>query len=449
MNQLLVATRAMLATRDRMTSVLTVVAFALPHAVLLAVLGGLLTFIRRFDAPANPAMEQELYVALAWFATALLLVPAATMGGAAARLGLSRRAVDLARLRLIGVTPLVARGACVVQTCCHATVGVVAGSLLYALTLPAWSLVTFQQARLLASEMWVGPVVMIGAGAAMVALASVSSWIAMRAAAITALGVARNSEPRKVPVIPVVLSLGLLLVWLIGGSRLLGLNDTVATTALVAFTAATLALTNVVGTWTVGIFGRIIARMARSPQTLLAGRRLVDDPRAVWRSYGSLPLVAFVAGVMYPVLEILASVPPSPYMPEDVWQVGQIVNRDMVTGITLTLVIVFVLAAISTAVNQSIRAIDQAAQTRALHRAGASPSFLARARRIEVSWPALAMVGGAMLAGTLVMVPAIGSPGVLGAVGAAVLLALTGTALVLVTSEVAAAVGRRARKMHA
>ncbi|WP_026459695.1 hypothetical protein [Schaalia suimastitidis] len=444
MNSIIVATRAIVASRDKATSVLTILAFALPHAVLLAVLGGLFAFIDRAASPINMAMGEEAYVPLAAFATVLLVVPAASMGAAAARLGLSRRAQDLAVLRLVGVSGVTARAACVVDTCLHAVVGVIAGSVIYAATLPIWSLITFQEMPLSASEMWTGPLVLLGAAGAMILLSAASSWMGMRKVAITPLGVARRSEAQHIKPWGVLIALILGVVWLAAGAQLLGLGRTIGTGILLGFTALMIALVNAVGTWSLSVIGRIMARFARSPQMLLAGRRLADDPKSVWRSYGSIPVVGFIAGILYPVMTVLAVQTSQLQAGDEIPKEVLIFSRDIGTGIALTLAITFVLAAIATAVNQSIRAVDSASQCKALLRAGAKPTFLARSRRIEVGIPALLLIGGSMGAGIAFMIPAITSPGMLSALASTVGLAIAGTLLVLVASEVAAPVGKQA-----
>ena len=92
------AAGVLLRSRDRATSVLTVAAFALPHAFLLAVTGGIMAFGSRAataDDPASLDGMASFYVILAYFAATLLIVPIISMGAAAARLGCSR-GVDLA-----------------------------------------------------------------------------------------------------------------------------------------------------------------------------------------------------------------------------------------------------------------------------------------------------------------------------------------------------------------
>ncbi len=96
------AAGALLRSRDRATSVLTVAAFALPHAFLLAVTGGVMAFGARAAVAATSATADDpssldgmasFYVMLAYFAATLLVVPIISMGAAAARLGVVRSAV--------------------------------------------------------------------------------------------------------------------------------------------------------------------------------------------------------------------------------------------------------------------------------------------------------------------------------------------------------------------
>jgi hypothetical protein len=52
------------------------------------------------------------------------------------------------------------------------------------------------------------------------------------------------------------------------------------------------------GPWVVDRLGRLVGRFARSPATLLAGRRLTDDPRGAWRTVSGLVLAGFAAGFL-------------------------------------------------------------------------------------------------------------------------------------------------------
>jgi len=65
--------------------VLPPIAFAFATGALLTVLGGLSAFAHR------PGPDSEVYLIFAQTATVLLVVPVITLGGAAARLSVSRR----------------------------------------------------------------------------------------------------------------------------------------------------------------------------------------------------------------------------------------------------------------------------------------------------------------------------------------------------------------------
>lgn len=89
------------------------------------------------DDPASLDGMASFYVVLAYFAATRLIVPIISMGAAAARLDMSRRERDIAVLRLVGLAPGKTKLACILETCVFAAVGVVIGSILYTVTLPA------------------------------------------------------------------------------------------------------------------------------------------------------------------------------------------------------------------------------------------------------------------------------------------------------------------------
>ena len=114
---------------------------------------------------------------------------------------MSRRERDLAVLRLMGLAPGATKLACILETCVFAGVGVVVGTVLYAVTLPAWGALVLPGPPSAG-----GPARMWGGShcpprrraSAMILLASLSSWLAMRKVAITPLGVARRDRADRV-----------------------------------------------------------------------------------------------------------------------------------------------------------------------------------------------------------------------------------------------------------
>ena len=403
MSTILTAARAVLGSRDRATSILTVLAFALPHAILLSVTGGVLMFFTRtYDLPEGFEGMGGFYVLLACFAGLLMIVPTLSMGAAAARLGMSRRARDLAVLRLMGLGPAKTHLACLIETAVYAAVGVVCGTALYGALLPVWQLISFQGERIGVHEMWVGPLVLLAEAVLMIVLAAASSMLAMRKVAITPLGVTRRTEGAKLSPLWLALMLVLIVGWVIVAQFMMQLGSAIAFGLFLGFLGVIFALVNVVGAFSVSLLGNAMASLARTPQMLLAGRRIADDPKSVWRSFGAVALVAFIVGVLMPIFSSIVG------STGDMQDVEKILVSDIRTGMLLTFGITMALGAISTAINQGIRVIDSVEQMKALEFMGSPRNFMDRARRIEILLPALLMIGGAMSAGLAPMLILVG-----------------------------------------
>ncbi|MFD1824160.1 MULTISPECIES: FtsX-like permease family protein [Mumia] len=392
----------------RLTAVLAVVAFATSTAVLLVVIAGVQAFWDRaggadgiragLEAPETPYAIQ--YPLLAGIAALLLLVPLATLGAAAARMAAARRDARLATLRLCGATRSQVTGLTVLDAAAQAAVGALIGLVGYAVLVPAVAQVRFQGRSFGLSELWVGVPVMIGAVAAVLAVAVLSAIASLRRVAITPLGVAQRVTPpgmRAVRVLVMLAVAGALIV----APQLTGGSAGVALAVLVALLLAMFATLNLVGPFVLWIAGRMTAGAARSVPTLLAGRRIADSPKSAWRSVGGVALAAFIAGLTstFSLLD-----------PTDSGRVDEAAFiADLKTGGLLTLAIAGVLAAVSTGVMQAGRVIEQHAEYRALTLAGTDPRTLDRARMRETLVPLTVSVGLATVCVLLVMVPIVGT----------------------------------------
>ena len=432
MSATLTAAKATLRSRDRATTILTVLAFAFPHAILLSVTGGVCAFVSRAsNPPAGFSDVATFYVVMACFAATLMTVPILSMGGAAARLGLSRRARDLAVLRLIGLKPGQTRLACVIETSVYALVGVVVGSMLYAVCLPGWTLISFQGIAVSVGEMWVGPLIFIAEAALMMVLAAASAMLAMRRVAVTPLGVSRRSDVSKVSPVGLGIMVALMLVWLFIGGTIWNAGIAIGLSVLLGFMGVIFALVNVVGALSVSVLGRVMSACARTPQMMLAGRRITDDPKSVWRSFGAIALVAFLVGVLMPLFEA-TSVTSSPDMEET----SVILLGDIRTGMLLTF-------GITTAINQGIRVIDSIDQIKALEYMGSPARFLDRSRRLEIMLPAVLMIGGALVLGLCFMSPVLTMGVSFSSMGIFIGMTAGGVALILLASESTGPLRRR------
>ena len=360
---------------QRLTTVLAIIAFAVATAVLLVVLGGVGAFVERAAAPGADS-DAETYVIFAWVASGLLVVPLATLGGAAARLAVARRDARLAALRLAGASTGQVAGLTVLDASAQAVTGALLGVVGYLALVPLVALLHFQGRHFGLAELWTGVPTVLVAVAGVVVVAVISSAMSLRRVAITPLGVANRVQPPG-------------LTWL---------RAAVAVVAVVAFSVVTttfgqvglavigvmlvlgFATLNLAGPFLVWLVGRVTAHRARTAATLLAGRRMIDDPKTAWRSVGGVALATFVAGLAS--ITSLFSSAASDASPHEAVFLG-----DVATGGYLTLAIAGLLAAVSTGVMQAGNVVAQREGYRALSLAGTDLRVLDSARMRETFIP--------------------------------------------------------------
>ena len=390
---------------------LAVVAFAVATAALLVCAGGLLGFMARADSAGTDSASY--YVTLALVACAVMVVPVLTLGGVAARLAASRRDQRLATLRLSGATS----GQVVLMTLTEAVgqalLGGLLGTLLYAAALPWLARLDFQGRPFTVGELWVGVPLALAAIGAVAVLAAVSGLVGLTRVVIGPLGVtARVSPPRlrwwRAGAVVVAL-----VVWL----AVSGVRHDLGVGVVLAVLVGVVATVNVVGPYLVMLLGFVAAAVSRRFPTLLAARRLVDDPRSTWRAVSAVGLGVIVAGLSTMVAGTGDSGGPDGY---------EYLGVDMATGAYLTLAIIAVVSATSPGVVQAARVLDQRDQYRALARAGAETSALHAARTREVALPlgVTVVVAGGMTLMLLIPFSAVIGPELLARFGVAVVAAV-------------------------
>lgn len=388
------------------TTALAVLAFAVTTAFGLSVLGGLMGFSGRAADPASAVIEElaPAYVQLAWIAVVLLVVPLAALGGAAARLGVARRDARLSTLRLLGVTPREVVGLTVLETAGQAVVGALLGVAGYGLLMPVWTRIPFMGEPFTAGELWVGWLGLLGVLAAVPLLAAGSAAVSLRRVVVSPLGVARRVTPPGLRWVRAVAVVGA-----VGGFVLLtqvnlGFQAAVVAVLLIVMLGAVFGTLALVGPWVIGLLGRGMARAARTPATLLAGRRLVDDPKGAWRVVGGLALASFVAGC-------LSVVPAMAQVDSGDDPAGRLLLDDVVTGGMLTLGIAFAVAACSAGIFQAASVLDRRDEYARQRLAGAPVELFDSVRRREVVAPLLlvSLVSGGVA--IVLLVPVFGLSG--------------------------------------
>ncbi|MFJ8539698.1 FtsX-like permease family protein [Streptomyces sp. NPDC093591] len=222
----------------------------------------------------------------------LLVMPVVVLASAAGRLGAARREQRLAALRLAGATPRQILAMTAVEAAGVGAAGALAGALAYTALLPALAELPYGVGGWYTGQLWVGLPWLAAVVLAVTALITVSAVTMLRQVATSPLGVAQQADPRRTRLIRLVLFVAVLAyIWLTTGD-----SGQLKTRQLLALLALFYGAFWLFGPWVVDRLGRIVGRRARRPATLLAARRLSDDPRAVWRTVSGLVLAGFVAG---------------------------------------------------------------------------------------------------------------------------------------------------------
>ncbi|MDQ0906115.1 hypothetical protein QFZ22_002100 [Streptomyces canus] len=222
---------------------------------------------------------------------ALLVMPVVVLAAASGRLGAARREQQLAALRLAGATPRQIIGMTALETAALGAAGALTGAALYAGLLPLLAEIPYGIGGWYVSQLWVGLPWLVTVVVAVTGVITLSAVSMLRQVATSPLGVAQQADPRRTRIIRLVLFVAVLLyVWSSTGGGQLSTRQVVG--LLLLFYGAFWLF----GPWVVDRLGRLVGRFARGPATLLAGRRLSDDPRGAWRTVSGLVLAGFAAG---------------------------------------------------------------------------------------------------------------------------------------------------------
>ncbi|MFF5296162.1 FtsX-like permease family protein [Paractinoplanes globisporus] len=227
---------------------------------------------------------------------AALLFPLLMFIGTATRLAAARREQRFAAMRLVGATPRQITLIATVESTLAAAAGTLLGFALFPLLRLGLDRITFTGERFFLGDLsltWFN-VLLVGAGVPLGA--AVAARAALRRVRITPLGVARRVTPRPPRawrLLPVAAGL-CELAWFIDRRPRTTNGQTEAYLGGIFLTMIGLV---VAGPYLTMAGSRVLARLARRPATLIAGRRLADDPRAGFRAVSGLMLALFVTSV--------------------------------------------------------------------------------------------------------------------------------------------------------
>jgi hypothetical protein len=239
--------------------------------------------------------------------TAALLFPVLIFTGTATRLSAARREQRFAAIRLVGATPRQVSVISAVESSVAAVAGVALGFGLFFLLRTPLAAVPFTGVPFFPSDLSLSLADTLGVAIGVPVAAAAAALLALRRVQISPLGVTRRVTPRAPRawrLIPLLAGLAELAYFVAAG------HPKTTGGQIQAFLPGFLLIMAglvIAGPWLTMAGARILARHARRPDTLIAARRLADDPRAGFRGVSGLVLALFVTAVAVGVITTIVA----------------------------------------------------------------------------------------------------------------------------------------------
>ncbi|GJF33824.1 hypothetical protein KNE206_65240 [Kitasatospora sp. NE20-6] len=244
------------------------------------------------DCPGHGVRGDAMTLILSVVAGALIF-PVVMFIGTATRLSAATREQRFAAMRLVGATPRQISVISAVESTLAAAAGTAAGFAVFAALRPVVATVPFTGERFFATDLTLTAVQIAAVAAGVPVAAAVAARLALRRVVVSPLGVSRRVTPRPPKawrLVPLLAGLAEL-AWFVG--RRPETTDGQTAAYLTGFLVIMLGLV-VAGPWLTMAAARAVALRTRRPATLIAVRRLADDPKAGFRAVSGLVLALFV-----------------------------------------------------------------------------------------------------------------------------------------------------------
>ncbi|MEU7614228.1 FtsX-like permease family protein [Micromonospora sp. NPDC049204] len=277
------------------------------------------------DTPALPETTVNLILGVI---AGGLLFPVLIFIGTATRLSAARREQRFAAMRLVGATPRQIAIVAAVEATAAAVAGTAVGfGLFYAFRGPLAG-IPFTGMPFFPSDLSLGMLDALLVALGVPAGAAVAAQVSLRRVRISPLGVTRRvtpRAPRAYRLIPALLGVAVLF-FAIGFKPETSDGQTAVFLPGLLLIMAGLVFA---GPWLTMVGAQVMARYANRPATLIAARRLADNPKAGFRAISGIMLALFVTSVAVGVITtIIANRGPAPvgsteagqvslYLPED------------------------------------------------------------------------------------------------------------------------------------
>jgi hypothetical protein len=237
-----------------------------------------------------------------------LVLPVLILIATASRLSAVRREERFASMRLVGATPRQISTISAVEAVIAALAGVVLGFGLFFAVRPLLYHVPFTGAPLAQGDLSLHTVDILIAVVGVPIAAVVSASLALRRVQISPLGVTRRVRtrpPRPARIVPLLAGIGFLAYFDAAGKP--GAIGSQLLELLVGFALLIVGLV-LAGPWFTTAGSRIMVKRASRPATLIAGRHLLDNPKAAFRFVSGLVIALFVASAAIGALSSVTQV---------------------------------------------------------------------------------------------------------------------------------------------
>ncbi len=237
-----------------------------------------------------------------------LVLPILILIATASRLSAVRREQRFASMRLIGATPRQISTISAVEAVIAALAGVVLGFGLFFAVRPLLYHVPITGAPLAQGDLSLHAVDILIAMVGVPIAAVVSARLALRRVQISPLGVTRRVKTRPpgvARIVPLLAGIAFLAYFDAAGKP--GAIGSQLLELLVGFTLLIVGLV-LAGPWFTTAGARIMAKRASRPATLIAGRHLLDNPKAAFRFVSGLVIALFVASAAIGALSSVTQV---------------------------------------------------------------------------------------------------------------------------------------------
>lgn len=226
-----------------------------------------------------------------------ILFPLLILVNTATRLSATRREERYAAMRLVGATPHQINAIASVDAIIGSLIGAVLGCVVFTLIRPAVADISFSGVKFFSNYVTPGVWAYVGMIILVPIVAAIASLISLRRIQISPLGVSRKTAPKKPKAWGlIVLAIGCVLFVARahnangnkeGGPGLLPIGFLLIMVGIVLS-----------GSWLTMQISQVLARFSVSASSLLAARRLADNPKRVFRTVSGLVLAVFIGSVV-------------------------------------------------------------------------------------------------------------------------------------------------------